>query len=88
MSYSRLIMWIMKDNFLPIVIDYYDEDDSQRCIKRLVESNIKIIDGYPTAMNVVMTNKEDDAQTKMEIVNIEYNIELDDAMFTERGLKK
>ena len=27
MSYSRMIMWVIKENFVPIVIDYYDEDD-------------------------------------------------------------
>ena len=88
MSYSRMIIWIIKENFLPVVIDYYDEDDPERWVKRLVESDIRIIDNIPTAMKVVMYNKEDNTQTKMEVVDIEYNVALDDAMFTERGLKK
>jgi len=87
-SYSRLHMWIIKESFIPIVIDYYDEDDSDLWLKRLVQSNIKIIDNIPTAMNSVMYNKLDDTQTEMELLEVKFNVELDDAMFTERNLKK
>jgi len=88
MSYSRLIMWVTKDNFYPIVIDYYEEDDASRHEKRLVQSDIRVIDGIPTAMKAVMMNKNDNTQTSMEIVEVKYNVELDENMFTERSLKK
>ncbi|MCK4337435.1 MAG: outer membrane lipoprotein-sorting protein [Candidatus Aminicenantes bacterium] len=88
LSYSRLILWLIKENFVPVVIDYYDEDDPTRWLKRLVQSDIEIIDGIPTARKIVMLNKSDNSQTEMEILEVEYNIELDDKMFTERGLKK
>jgi outer membrane lipoprotein-sorting protein len=88
LSYSRLIMWIVKDSFVPIVIDYYDEDDSDLWLKRLVQSDIKMIDGIPTAMKSVMYNQLDRTQTEMELLEIEYDVELSDDMFTERNLKK
>ncbi len=88
MSYSRLIMWVIKENFVPIVIDYYDEDDPRRLEKRLIESDIRIIDNIPTAMKVVMINKNKNTKTEMELLEVKYNIKLDDKMFTERGLKK
>ncbi|KPK90708.1 hypothetical protein AMJ80_08070 [bacterium SM23_31] len=87
-SYSRLIMWIIKENFVPIVIDYYDEDDPDLSEKRLVQSDIRTIDNIPTAMKVVMYNKNDNTQTEIELLEVKYNIPLDDEMFTERGLKK
>ncbi len=86
MSYSRLIMWVIKENFYPIVIEYFDEDDSERRIKRLVQSDIRVIDEIPTAWKVVMTNEEDNSRTTMEVVDIEYNIDVDDHLFTERGM--
>lgn len=86
--YSRLIMWVTKDNFYPLVVDYYDEDDPNRHLKRLVQKDIKMIQGVPTAMKMTMYNKEDMTHTSMEIIKCEYNVKLDDAMFTERGLKK
>ena len=88
MSYSRLILWIIKENYVAIVMNYYDEDDPQRHIKQLVQSDIEVIDGIPTAKKVVMTNKEDNTETKMEMLTVEYNIEIDDNLFTERGLKR
>jgi len=88
LSYSRLIMWVIKENFVPIVIDYYDEDDPNLAEKRLVQSNIEIIDDIPIAMKAIMYNKNDNSKTELEIVEIRFNVQLDDAMFTERALKK
>jgi outer membrane lipoprotein-sorting protein len=88
LSYSGMIMWVVKDNFIPIVIDYYDEDDPKLLLKRLVQSDIKNIDNIPTALKVVMYNKIDNTQTEMELLEIKYNVDLNDKMFTERGLKK
>jgi outer membrane lipoprotein-sorting protein len=87
-SYSRLIMWVIKENFVPVIIDYYDEDDPALLEKRLVESDIRVIDSIPTAMKVVMYNKNDNTQTELELLEVRYNITLADSMFTERGLKK
>ena len=88
LSYSRLVMWIIKESFSPIIIDYYDEDDPNLWLKRLVQSNIKMIDNIPTAMKTIMYNKLDNTQTEMELLEAKYNVPLDDKMFTERNLKK
>lgn len=87
-SYSRLIMWVIKKYFVPIVIDYYDEKDPELLLKRLVQSDIQIIDDIPTPMKMVMYDKQDNTQTSLELTEIKYNIPLKDEMFTERGLKK
>ena len=87
-SYSRLIIWVIKDNFYPILIEYYDEDNPDRLLKRLTQQDIRIIDGFPTAFKMVMHNVNDQTQTAMEIVEIEYDVELPDNLFTERSLKK
>jgi outer membrane lipoprotein-sorting protein len=87
-SYSRLVMWIIKENFLPVVIEYYDEKDPTYLLKTMVSSDFQVIDGIPTSMKVVMFNKNDNTQTEMELLEVKYNITLSDAMFTERSLKK
>jgi len=88
LSYSRMIMWVVKENFVPLVIDYYDENDPDLLLKTLIQSDIKIIDGIPTPMKMVMYNKQDNTQTSMSWNEIKYNIQLKDEMFTERGLKQ
>jgi len=87
-SYIKLIIWVNKENFVPVVIDYYDEDAPDRVLKTLNQSDFKVIDGLPTAMKIVMINKNDNTQTEMEMLEVQFNIELNDRMFTERELKK
>jgi len=87
-GYSRLVMWVMKENFVPIVIDYYDEKDPELRRKRLVQSDIKVIDGIPTPMKMTMHNYLDGTETRMEFLEVKYNLPLDDGMFTVRGLKR
>ncbi len=88
LSYSRMVMWVDKENFVPVVIDYYDEDDPQRLLKRLVAGEIRMIDGIPTATKFTMHNKNDNTRTEMELLEVKYNIKLEDGMFSERSLKK
>jgi len=60
----------------------------ERVLKTLIQSDVKVIDGIPTAMKFVMIDKNNNSQTEMEILDVKYNIELDDRMFTERNLKR
>jgi len=87
-GYSRLTMWIIKDSFIPIVIDYYDAENPEILLKTLIQYDIKNIDGITTATRMVMYNKLEDSQTSIEMLEIKYNIELDDSLFTERYLKR
>jgi hypothetical protein len=81
-------MWVVKENFFPVVLDYYNEHDPDLLEKRLVQSDIRVIDGIPTGMKATMINKRDNTQTDMELLDIKYDVELNDDMFTERDLKK
>lgn len=87
-SYSKLKLLVRKDNFVPILIQYYDDSDENKLIKELTQSNIEAIQGIPTALHMDMKNTIDNTHTTMELEKIQYNPDLDDAMFTERGLKK
>ncbi len=87
-SYPRLRIWVIKENFFPLVIDYYDEKDPERLLKRLVQSDVRQIDGIPTAFKMVMFNLDDSTQTEMELLEMRYDLPLEDSMFTERALKK
>ena len=87
-SYSRLVMFVRQDNFVPVIVDYYDENQPDRKIKTLKQSDIQVIDQIPTAMKIVMINDLDNSQTRMEMLEVKYNLPLKDEMFTERGMKQ
>ncbi len=87
-SYPRLKIWVIKDNFFPLVIEYYTEKEPDRLLKRLVQSKVSPIDGIPTAFKMVMFDQNDSTKTEMEILEMRYNLPLEDSLFTERELKK
>lgn len=87
-KYAKLVMWVIKENFVPVVIDYYDKDDPDICEKRLIQSDIKKIDGIPTPMKMLMHNNLDDSDTKSVIVECKYNVKIDKSRFTQRGFYK
>jgi len=87
-SYIQMIIWVRKDDFVPLVIDYYDEDAPERVLKTLIQSDIEVIDGIPTAKKMVMQNLNDQTRTEMELLEVKYDVELDDRMFTERNLRR
>ncbi|MFH1726917.1 MAG: outer membrane lipoprotein-sorting protein [Pseudomonadota bacterium] len=87
-SYSKVMLWIIKSNYLPVFIQYFDEKSPTLLLKELTLSDIKTIQGIPTPMKMKMENKLDNSKTEMETISIEYGVELSDNMFTEKGLKK
>ena len=88
MTYSRMILHVDKTNFVPVEIEYFDEKDTSRRIKRLERGDIRDVDGIPTPFRSVMFNENDGSSTRMDLLEIEFNKKLPEAMFTERELKK
>jgi outer membrane lipoprotein-sorting protein len=87
-SYSRIVMWVDKEYMVPLMIDYYHDDDPQLLEKQLVCSDIQLIDGIYTPMKFIMYNKLDNTQTSMEIIEVTYKVDLPDDLFTEQGMQK
>jgi len=87
-QYSRVVCYVSKENFLPIVIDYYGDKNPDLWVKRMVQKDIRIIDEIPTAMKIVMYNKKDNTKTVIEMISVKYNLEISDKMFSERSLSK
>ncbi len=87
-GYSRIIMWVDKESLIPVVIDYYHDDDSGLWEKQLIIYDIELIEDIHTPMKYVMYNKLDNTHTSMEILEITYQVDLPDDLFTEQGMQK
>jgi outer membrane lipoprotein-sorting protein len=87
-GYSRIILWVDKVQYVPLVIDYYHDDDPQLHEKQLICSDIQFIDDIYTPMSCTMYNKLDNTQTSMEIVEVSYRVDLPDDLFTEMGMQR
>ena len=87
-GYSRLVMWVEKETYIPYVISYYHEKDSNLLEKELFLSDVEIIDDIPTPMKMVMYNRLDNTKTSMSTKEVAYDVDLPDNLFTEMGMKK
>ena len=83
--YTRLVLWADREKFISRRIDYYEDDE---VVKQLNLYDIKRIDNHWFALRLVMTNLKEGGQTAMETVEIEFDLDLDDRIFTTRHLKR
>lgn len=87
-GYSRVVMWVDQEYFTPLVIDYYHDDDQNLWEKQLICTDVQLVEGIYTPMKYTMYNKLDATQTSMEIVEIRYDVDLPDELFTEMGMQQ
>jgi outer membrane lipoprotein-sorting protein len=83
--YSKLILWADKDKFVTSQIDYYEDDE---LLKRLKCYDVEMIDGHWYAMKMVMTNIKEGGETVMETIEVKFDLELADDIFTTGNLKR
>ncbi|MCF7823910.1 MAG: outer membrane lipoprotein-sorting protein [Candidatus Marinimicrobia bacterium] len=84
--YPRIIMWARKSDYAPVYLDYYDESGFN--MKSLSLEDIKDVEGYPTAMKMIMTDHKERSSTSMETLEVTYKWEPPKDFFSERNLQK
>lgn len=84
-SYEKLVVWADKERFISLRIDYYEDEGLS---KRLLLSDIKKIDGHWHAGIMLMKNILEGGETKMETIEIEFDLDIDDGLFSTQSLKR
>jgi len=87
-SYVKVTMLVRKDDFFPVRIDYYDEEYPDTLSKTLLLEDVRVIQGVPTAMRMVMKNRLDFTETRMELLEVDYEVNIPETKFTERALRE
>lgn len=87
-GYSRLVLWVDREYLIPLTIDYYHDEDPTLREKQLICRDIQLIDSIYTPMQYTMYNKLDNTKTTMKIVEIDYEVDLPDDLFTEQGMQR
>ena len=85
-DYPEIVLYVRKDNYYPIHMDYIDEKGKEE--KSLYLTNIKMVDDYPTARIITMENHLTGTKTVMENVEVSYIWDPPKGFFSERNLKK
>jgi len=85
-SYSKLITWIRKDNYVGAKIEFYDKGGE--LLKVLTTDDIVQIDGIWTIKKLVMENVQKGSKTILELTEVKYNQGLKDDLFTITNLER
>ena len=83
--YERLLLWADAAKYVTRRIDYFEEGE---LLKRLTTSDLREIEGHWYAMKMVMANLQEGGQTAMETLQIRFDVELSDDLFTTANLKR
>ena len=85
-NYGRQVASIRKDIWLPLRIDFYDRHD--RHLKTALFDRFEEIQGIWTATRMTMDTPRKNSRTIMEYEQVEYNSEMDAALFRKENLKR
>lgn len=86
LAYNKLEMWVDKDIWLPLKIEYYNKSDELE--KVLKTEAHKQIDGRWTATRMEVENKLKGSKTVLVIKEVDFAREIDDKIFTTRSLER
>ncbi len=84
-GFARKVSYISKDSFLPLKEEYYDDKGELERI--FTAEEVKTIEGIETATLRKMHNVQKDQYTTVEFASIDYNVGIEEDVFTERFLK-
>jgi len=85
-DYSRLVMWVRRDNFLPTATEFYDRKGN--LVKKMTSSTAEKVDGYWISRETEMIDLTQDHRSRMILDDIEFDTGLSDDVFTTRYLQR
>lgn len=85
-DFSYKLSWIDKVSFLPLKEAYYDKRGE--LYKVFTADEVKDVQGFPVIIKRTMNDTKTGHRTEVEFKKVEFNVGLDDDVFTERYLKK
>jgi outer membrane lipoprotein-sorting protein len=85
-DYSYKLSWIGKTDYLPLKEEYYDLRGG--LYKVFTANEIKTVKGFPTITKRTMKNVQSGHTTEVTFTKTDYNIGVDDSLFSERFLKQ
>lgn len=85
-EYAKKLSWIDKSTFLPLKEEYYDVQGA--VYKVFAADQVEEVQELPTVMRRTMVNVKSGHRTEVTFENVRYGVGLEDALFTERSLRK
>jgi len=85
--WGKVLAWISKEEFYQLKLEFYDEDEV--LVNRQESSEIKQFSDRKLPAKMVMTPVDEPGnQTIIEILDNEFNIDIDESFFSQQNMKK
>lgn len=84
-GYSKQIIWVDKSQFLVLKIEFYDK--KEELLKTAIYSGYKKIKDTYRVSSIFMKNHQNYKSTKLNYIEDEIHLNLDESLFTKRYLK-
>lgn len=85
-EFSYYEVYIQKSNFVPVKAEYYDKQG--KLYKTVEALEVKDINGHPTVTKSKATDIVTGTNTVIDFFNVEYDLGIEDGIFTERYLRR
>jgi outer membrane lipoprotein-sorting protein len=85
-EFASYKMWIHKDTYLPVKIEYFDREGKSYRVYQALE--VQEIEGYQTVVRASMEDSKIGGKTVMTYDRVRYNIGLPRDIFSERYLRQ
>ena len=85
-DYAYKLSWIDKERSLPLKEEYQSKKGELQ--KVFTADEVKEVSGFWTITKRTMKNMENGHRTEVTLIKAEYNLKMEDDLFTERFLKK
>lgn len=85
-NYSYKLSWVDKITFLPLKEEYYDRRGE--LFRVFSADEVKEVKGFPTVTKRTMKNLQSGHRTEAAYIKADYNIGIEDSLFSERFLKQ
>ena len=84
-EFSLWTLWIDRDTFLPMKMEY--EDESGEVYRRIEALEVAEFGGHPTITEMQVSDLRSGGTTVSEFRNVEYDLGIPESVFTERTLR-
>jgi hypothetical protein len=84
-GYSRRVSFIAQDSYLPLREEYYDDKDELERV--FTAEKVETSDGIETITTRKMENVQENRHTTVTFNSIDYNVGIEEEVFTQRYLK-
>lgn len=85
-GYQKIVLWLGADDLMPRKLEFYDAEPEPA--KRLLQRDIKVVDGIPVAHHIDVEAPRKGSKTTIESSEVRFNQKLEPELFTQRALER